>query len=80
MWIVQTFFLFFSSSCWKKAEKEKISFLGKACKEDLQCLAEELGEKPVLDVRIVDLKKLTIASKNYEVEFVQGVVGNDYRN
>lgn len=39
----------------------------------------ELGEQSSLDARIVDLKELIRASKNYDVEFVKGFIGNNYR-
>lgn len=39
----------------------------------------ELGEQSSPDARIVDLKELIRASKNYDVEFVKGFVGNNYR-
>lgn len=55
-------------------EKRKKNFLGKGRREDLQCLAEELGEQPSPDAKIVDLKQLNTASSNYEAEFAKGLL------
>ncbi|GFU28440.1 hypothetical protein TNCV_2612401 [Trichonephila clavipes] len=47
-----------------------MAFLGKARKQDLVLLAEELGQKVSDKMTIIDLKNIIIGSKDYEEEFV----------
>ncbi|GFV73820.1 hypothetical protein TNCV_373601 [Trichonephila clavipes] len=46
-----------------------MSFLGRALKVDLMCLAEELGETVTEEMKVPALKKLIVASKEYEEVF-----------
>ncbi|GFW82497.1 hypothetical protein TNCV_1793901 [Trichonephila clavipes] len=48
-----------------------MAFLGKARKQDLVLLAEELGQKVSDKMTIIDLKNIIIGSKDYEEEFVR---------
>ncbi|GFW75718.1 uncharacterized protein TNCV_4429011 [Trichonephila clavipes] len=48
-----------------------MAFLGKAKKQDLVLLAEELGQKVSNKMTIIDLKNIIIGSKDYEEEFVR---------
>ncbi|GFT78267.1 retrovirus-related Pol polyprotein from transposon opus [Trichonephila clavipes] len=48
-----------------------MAFLGKAKKQDLVLLAEELGQKVSDKMTIIDLKNIIIGSKDYEEEFVR---------
>ncbi|GFX63468.1 uncharacterized protein TNCV_104761 [Trichonephila clavipes] len=48
-----------------------MAFLGKAKKQDLILLAEELGQKVSDKMAIIDLKNIIIGSKDYEEEFVR---------
>ncbi|CAL1287042.1 unnamed protein product [Larinioides sclopetarius] len=48
-----------------------MAFLGRSKKVDLQCLAEELGETVMKDMKVVDLKKKILGSTKYEEEFVK---------
>ncbi|XP_071036994.1 gelsolin-related protein of 125 kDa-like, partial [Parasteatoda tepidariorum] len=48
-----------------------MAFLGRALKVDLKCLAEELGETATEDMRVTELKKIILASTEYEEEFVK---------
>ncbi|GFX77150.1 hypothetical protein TNCV_1679331 [Trichonephila clavipes] len=48
-----------------------MAFLGKAKKQDLNLLAEELGQKVSDKMTIIDLKNIIIGSKDYEEEFVR---------
>ncbi|GFY08905.1 hypothetical protein TNCV_4660971 [Trichonephila clavipes] len=48
-----------------------MAFLGKARKQDLVLLAEELGQKVSDKMRIIDLKNIIIGSKDYEEEFIR---------
>ncbi|GFY01441.1 hypothetical protein TNCV_850491 [Trichonephila clavipes] len=48
-----------------------MAFLGKARKQDLVLLAEELGQKVSDNMTIIDLKNIIIGSKDYEEEFVR---------
>ncbi|GFW94522.1 retrovirus-related Pol polyprotein from transposon opus [Trichonephila clavipes] len=43
-----------------------MAFLGRALKVDLKCLAEELGETVTEEMKVPALKKLIVASKEYE--------------
>ncbi|GBM94810.1 hypothetical protein AVEN_69362-1 [Araneus ventricosus] len=51
-----------------------MAFLGKARKEDLIILARDLGEEVTPDLKIIDLRNLIVASTNYEIEFVKGLL------
>ena len=53
-----------------------MSFLSKANKPDLIIIAEELGESASEELRVIDLKKLIVKSKNYEEEFVRNLCEN----
>ncbi|GFY09138.1 retrovirus-related Pol polyprotein from transposon opus [Trichonephila clavipes] len=48
-----------------------MTFLGRALKVDLKCLAEELGETVTEEMKIPALKKLILASKEYEEWFAK---------
>ncbi|GFS58462.1 uncharacterized protein TNCV_2475611 [Trichonephila clavipes] len=48
-----------------------MAFLGKAKKQDLVLLAEELGQKVSDKMTNIDLKNIIIGSKDYEEEFVR---------
>ncbi|GFV63474.1 hypothetical protein TNCV_4553201 [Trichonephila clavipes] len=48
-----------------------MAFLGKAKKQDLVLLAQELGQKVSNKMTIIDLKNIIIGSKDYEEEFVR---------
>ncbi|GFV40591.1 hypothetical protein TNCV_946341 [Trichonephila clavipes] len=48
-----------------------MAFLGKAKKQDLVLLAEELGQKVSNKMTIIDLKNIIIGRKDYEEEFVR---------
>ncbi|GFX72935.1 hypothetical protein TNCV_1752411 [Trichonephila clavipes] len=48
-----------------------MAFLGRALKVDLKCLAEELGETVMEEMRVPALKKLLVASKEYEEVFAK---------
>ncbi|GFW19764.1 hypothetical protein TNCV_3560681 [Trichonephila clavipes] len=48
-----------------------MAFLGRALKVDLKCLAEELGEIVTEEMKVPALKKLIVASKEYEEVFVK---------
>ncbi|GFV06050.1 hypothetical protein TNCV_3143411 [Trichonephila clavipes] len=43
-----------------------MAFLGRALKVDLKCLAEELGDTVTEEMKVPALKKLIVASKEYE--------------
>ncbi|GFY35943.1 retrovirus-related Pol polyprotein from transposon opus [Trichonephila clavipes] len=46
-----------------------MAFLGRTLKVDLKCLAEELGETVTEEMKVPALKKLIVASKEYEEVF-----------
>ncbi|GFW95198.1 retrovirus-related Pol polyprotein from transposon opus [Trichonephila clavipes] len=46
-------------------------FLGRALKVDLKCLVEELGETVTEEMKVPALKKLIVASKEYEEVFAK---------
>ncbi|GFX92078.1 retrovirus-related Pol polyprotein from transposon opus [Trichonephila clavipes] len=48
-----------------------MAFLGRALKVDLKCLAEELGETVTEEMKVPALKKLIVASKEYEEVFAK---------
>ncbi|GFX51249.1 hypothetical protein TNCV_2736001 [Trichonephila clavipes] len=48
-----------------------MAFLGRALKVDLKCSAEELGETVTEEMKVPALKKLIIASKEYEEVFAK---------
>ncbi|GFX51656.1 retrovirus-related Pol polyprotein from transposon opus [Trichonephila clavipes] len=48
-----------------------MAFLGRALKVDLKCLAEELGETVTEEMKVPALKKLIVASKEYEELFAK---------
>ncbi|GFU95160.1 retrovirus-related Pol polyprotein from transposon opus [Trichonephila clavipes] len=48
-----------------------MAFLGRALKVDLKCLAEELGETVTKEMKVPALKKLIVASKEYEEVFAK---------
>ncbi|GFT67960.1 hypothetical protein TNCV_38681 [Trichonephila clavipes] len=48
-----------------------MAFLGRAMKVDLKCLAEELGETVTEEMKVHALKKLIVASKEYEEVFAK---------
>ncbi|GFX98560.1 hypothetical protein TNCV_1501381 [Trichonephila clavipes] len=48
-----------------------MTFLGRALKVDLKCLAEELGETVTEEMKVPVLKKLIVASKEYEEVFAK---------
>ncbi|GFV54308.1 retrovirus-related Pol polyprotein from transposon opus [Trichonephila clavipes] len=48
-----------------------MAFLGRALKADLKCLAEELGETVTEEMKVPALKKLIVASKEYEEVFTK---------
>ncbi|GFT16924.1 hypothetical protein TNCV_3193891 [Trichonephila clavipes] len=48
-----------------------MAFLGRALKVDLKCLAEELGETGTEEMKVPALKKLIVASKEYEEVFAK---------
>ncbi|GBO12083.1 hypothetical protein AVEN_200935-1 [Araneus ventricosus] len=48
-----------------------MAFLVKARKEDLIILARALGEEVTMDLKIIDIRNLIVASTNYEMEFVK---------
>ncbi|GFU70795.1 retrovirus-related Pol polyprotein from transposon opus [Trichonephila clavipes] len=48
-----------------------MAFLGRALKADLKCLAEELGETVTKEMKVPALKKLIVASKEYEEVFAK---------
>lgn len=51
-----------------------MAFLAKAKKEDLRCLAEEMGEEPSPDLKVIGLKDLITKSKAYEEETVKNIL------
>ncbi|MDW0176561.1 MAG: RNase H-like domain-containing protein, partial [Nitrososphaeraceae archaeon] len=51
-----------------------MSYLGKAKKEDLRLLAEELGAETSTALRMFDLKNLILNSREYDEEFVKEVL------
>ncbi|GFV96656.1 retrovirus-related Pol polyprotein from transposon opus [Trichonephila clavipes] len=48
-----------------------MAFLGRALKVDLKCLAEELGKTVTEEMKVPALKKLIVASKEYEEVFAK---------
>ncbi|GFX84472.1 retrovirus-related Pol polyprotein from transposon opus [Trichonephila clavipes] len=48
-----------------------MAFLGRAFKVDLKCLVEELGETVTEEMKVRALKKLIVASKEYEAVFAK---------
>ncbi|GFV82675.1 retrovirus-related Pol polyprotein from transposon opus [Trichonephila clavipes] len=48
-----------------------MAFLGRAFKVDLKCLAEELGETVMEEMKVPALEKLIVASKEYEEVFAK---------
>ncbi|GFU10952.1 hypothetical protein TNCV_2934401 [Trichonephila clavipes] len=48
-----------------------MAFLGKAKKQDLVLLAEELGQKVSDKMTNIELRNIIIRSKDYEEEFVR---------
>ncbi|GFX32140.1 hypothetical protein TNCV_4099891 [Trichonephila clavipes] len=48
-----------------------MAFLGKAKKQDLVLLAEELGQKVSDKMTNIELRNIIIGSKDYEEEFVR---------
>ncbi|GFS82612.1 retrovirus-related Pol polyprotein from transposon opus [Trichonephila clavipes] len=48
-----------------------MAFLGRALKVYLKCLAEELGETVAEEMKVPTVKKLIVASKEYEEVFVK---------
>ncbi|GFW00150.1 retrovirus-related Pol polyprotein from transposon 297 [Trichonephila clavipes] len=48
-----------------------MAFLGRALKVDLKCLVEELGETVTEEMKVPALKKLIVASKEYEEVFAK---------
>ncbi|GFU58316.1 hypothetical protein TNCV_4389861 [Trichonephila clavipes] len=48
-----------------------MTFLGRALKVDLKCLAKELGETVREEMKVPALKKLIVASKEYEEVFAK---------
>ncbi|GFY17105.1 retrovirus-related Pol polyprotein from transposon opus [Trichonephila clavipes] len=48
-----------------------MAFLGRALNVDLKCLAEELGETVTEEMKVPALKKLIVASKEYEEVFAK---------
>ncbi|GFT16671.1 hypothetical protein TNCV_2284401 [Trichonephila clavipes] len=46
-----------------------MAFLGRTLKVDSKCLAEELGETVMEEMKVPALKKLIVASKEYEEVF-----------
>ncbi|GFU18443.1 hypothetical protein TNCV_1981181 [Trichonephila clavipes] len=48
-----------------------MAFLERALKVDLKCLAEELGETVTEEMKVPALKKLIVASKEYEEVFAK---------
>ncbi|GFV98372.1 hypothetical protein TNCV_623311 [Trichonephila clavipes] len=48
-----------------------MAFLGRALKVDLKCLVEELGETVTEEIKVPALKKLIVASKEYEEVFAK---------
>ena len=53
-----------------------MSFLAKGKKEDLKLLASELHEEVLPGMTMVDIKKLITGSKEYEKDFVKGLLYN----
>ncbi|KAF8777748.1 hypothetical protein HNY73_014563 [Argiope bruennichi] len=52
-----------------------MSFLTRFCKEQLRFIAEELSEDVISShLKIPDLRKLILNSKNYDEEMVRGMV------
>ncbi|GFV30370.1 CCHC-type domain-containing protein [Trichonephila clavipes] len=51
-----------------------MAFLGKAKKQDLVLLAEELGQKVSDKMTIIELRNIIIGSKDYEEEFVRALL------
>jgi hypothetical protein len=51
-----------------------MAFLAKGKKEDLRCLAIELGESVPSEIKVIELKNLVTKSVSYEEEFVKGML------
>ncbi|GFV88297.1 hypothetical protein TNCV_3705491 [Trichonephila clavipes] len=51
-----------------------MTFLGKARKKDLVYVATESGEAVSEDMKVVELKRIIVGSKNFEVEFVRNLL------
>ncbi|GFY79498.1 uncharacterized protein TNIN_155551 [Trichonephila inaurata madagascariensis] len=48
-----------------------MAYLGKGRKSDLSYIAEQLGERVIDDLKIIDLRNLIVNSTNYDEEFVR---------
>ncbi|GFV35432.1 retrovirus-related Pol polyprotein from transposon 17.6 [Trichonephila clavipes] len=51
-----------------------MAYLGKGRKSDLSYIAEQLGERVIDDLKIIDLRNLIVTSTNYDEEFFREMI------